>query len=121
MHPTANSGLSSARLLAGGAVCAAGDARRWADLKERFNYRSLGSSPVCLATRASTFGPPSAALEGQPERDHLLAVANQQYIAGQHRVVPCLALDRRESHEFRESSHASTEKRECSGSSAPRA
>ena len=34
--------------------------------------------------------------EGQPKRGHLLAVANQQYAAGQHRVVPGLALDGRE-------------------------
>src|SRR5713226_804817 len=39
---------------------------------------------------------PSAAGEGQPECGHFLAVANQQDIAGQHRVVPGLALDRRE-------------------------
>src|SRR5450432_1541480 len=44
----------------------------------------------------------SAARQGQPERGHLLAVANQQYIAGQHRVVPGLALDRREPRELRE-------------------
>src|SRR6266404_1966015 len=44
----------------------------------------------------------SAAREGQPERGHLLAVANQQDVAGQHRVVPGLALDRRELRELRE-------------------
>src|SRR5713226_5656951 len=36
----------------------------------------------------------SAAREGQPERGHLLAVANQQGVADQRRVVPRLALDR---------------------------
>jgi hypothetical protein len=40
---------------------------------------------------------PSAAREGQPERGHLLAVANEQEVACQHRVVPGLAFDRRES------------------------
>src|ERR1039457_615125 len=45
---------------------------------------------------------PSAARQGQLERGHLLAVANQQYIAGQHRVVPGLALDRREPCQLRE-------------------
>ena len=40
--------------------------------------------------------PSSAAREGQPERDHRLVVANQQDVADQHRVVPGLALDRRE-------------------------
>ena len=34
---------------------------------------------------------PSAAREGQSERGHLLAVANQQDVADQHRVVPGLA------------------------------
>src|ERR1035438_5880589 len=38
----------------------------------------------------------SAAREGQPECGHLLAVPNQQDIAGQHRVIPGLAVDRRE-------------------------
>ena len=40
--------------------------------------------------------------QGQPERGHLLAVANQQDVADQHRVVPGLALDRREPRELRE-------------------
>ena len=40
--------------------------------------------------------------EGQPERRHLLAVANQQDVANQYRVVPRLALDRRESRELSE-------------------
>src|SRR5262245_47295425 len=40
--------------------------------------------------------------EGQPKRSHLLAVANQQDVAYQRRVVPGLALDRRESRELRE-------------------
>ncbi len=31
---------------------------------------------------------PSAARESQPEREHLLGVANQQEVADQHRVVP---------------------------------
>src|SRR5215213_4887533 len=44
----------------------------------------------------------SAAREGKTERDHLFAVANQQDVAGQHRVVPGLALDRREPRELRE-------------------
>src|SRR2546428_7720322 len=50
------------------------------------------------ATKAT----PSVAREGQPERGHLLAVANQQDVAGQRRVVPGLALDRRELRELRE-------------------
>src|ERR1022692_4187598 len=33
---------------------------------------------------------PSAAREGQPERGHLLAVANQQDVTGQNRGVPGL-------------------------------
>src|SRR5882672_6799451 len=45
---------------------------------------------------------PSAAPGGQPERGHLLAVANEQDVACQHRVVPGLAFDRRESGELRE-------------------
>src|SRR5262249_33884778 len=45
---------------------------------------------------------PSAAHDGQPERGHLLAVANQQDVANQYRVVPGLALDRWESRELRE-------------------
>src|ERR1017187_3814906 len=45
---------------------------------------------------------PSAAREGQPERGHLLAVANQQDVTGQNRVVPGLALERREPRELRE-------------------
>src|SRR5688500_8066640 len=52
------------------------------------------SSSACLLIRA--------AREGQPERGHLLAVANQQDVADQHRVVPGLALDRRELRELRE-------------------
>jgi hypothetical protein len=44
----------------------------------------------------------SAAHEGQPERSHLLAVANQQEVTDEYRVVPGLSLDRREPHEFRE-------------------
>src|ERR1700681_1388489 len=46
---------------------------------------------------AAFLRPPwSAACHGQPERDHLLPVANQQNVAGQRRVVPGLALHRRE-------------------------
>src|ERR1039458_5153445 len=45
---------------------------------------------------------PSAAREGQPERGHLLAVAIQQDVTGQNRVVPGLALERREPRELRE-------------------
>jgi hypothetical protein len=45
---------------------------------------------------------PSAAREGQPERGHLLAVANQEDVADQRRMVPGLALDRLEAREFRE-------------------
>src|SRR5712692_10187875 len=45
---------------------------------------------------------PSAAGEGQPECGHFLAVAYQQDVAGQHRVVPGLALDRREPRELGE-------------------
>jgi hypothetical protein len=37
--------------------------------------------------------PRSTARQGQPERDHLLAVANQQDVADQRRMVPGLALD----------------------------
>src|SRR2546428_4570536 len=50
------------------------------------------------ATKAT----PSVAREGQPERGHLLAVANQQDVAGQRRVVPGLALDRRKPRELPE-------------------
>src|SRR5262245_39496637 len=39
--------------------------------------------------------PPSALRWGQPERLHLLVVAHQQDVAGQRRVVPGLALQRR--------------------------
>src|SRR6266849_3065010 len=45
---------------------------------------------------------PSATGEGQPECGHFLAVANQQDVTGQHRVVPGLALDRREPRELGE-------------------
>jgi hypothetical protein len=38
--------------------------------------------------------------ERQPERSHLLAVANQQDIADQHWVIPGLPLDCRESREL---------------------
>src|SRR6266852_3800469 len=38
----------------------------------------------------------SVTREGQPERGHFLAVANQQDVADQHRVVPGLAIERRE-------------------------
>src|SRR5438132_14160166 len=44
----------------------------------------------------------SVTREGQPERGHLFAVANQQDVADQHRVVPGLALDCRKPREFRE-------------------
>ena len=46
--------------------------------------------------------PLSLARRGQPERGHLLAVANQQDVSDQHRVVPGLALDRRETRELGE-------------------
>ena len=45
---------------------------------------------------------PSVARDGQPECGHLLGVANQQDVADQHRVVPGLALDRREPRELYE-------------------
>src|SRR5215471_18287452 len=45
---------------------------------------------------------PSVTREGQPERSHLLAVANQQDVAHQYRVVPGLALDRLEPRQLRE-------------------
>src|SRR5512145_1138138 len=38
----------------------------------------------------------SAARDGEPECGHLFAVANQQDVAGQRRVIPGLALDRRD-------------------------
>src|SRR5262249_45207174 len=44
----------------------------------------------------------SAVREGQGECSHLLAVANQQDIAGQDRMVPGLALESREPGELRE-------------------
>ena len=44
----------------------------------------------------------SAALARQPERGHLLAVANQQDIADEYRVVPGLAVEYLESGELRE-------------------
>src|SRR5438034_1256946 len=40
--------------------------------------------------------------EGQPERGHLLAVANQQEVADDHRVVPGLAVERWNPRELRE-------------------
>src|SRR3990172_12634598 len=46
--------------------------------------------------------PPSRAREGQPERGHFLAVPNEQEVANQYRVVPGLALDRREPRELPE-------------------
>src|ERR1700676_1169801 len=45
---------------------------------------------------------PSAAFRRQPERGHLLAVAYQQCVPDQHRMVPGLALDGRESRNLRE-------------------
>src|SRR3990172_4745580 len=45
---------------------------------------------------------PLAGWQGQPERSHFLAVPNQQEVADQHRVVPGLALDRREPRELPE-------------------
>src|SRR5258708_35623915 len=71
----------------------------------------------CVARIAQPGGPPAgeqfSALtvvcrrmfltgESQPEGGHLLAVANQQDIAGQRGVVPGFALDRREAREFGE-------------------
>jgi hypothetical protein len=43
---------------------------------------------------------PSSVREGQPECCHLLPIANQENIAYQHRVIPSLALDRREVREL---------------------
>src|SRR5688500_6833720 len=43
-----------------------------------------------------------AAREGKPERGHLLAVADQQDVADQYRVVPGFALDCRELRDLRE-------------------
>ena len=40
--------------------------------------------------------PKSGLPAGEPERGHLFAVAHQQDVADQHRVIPGLALDRRE-------------------------
>ena len=45
---------------------------------------------------------PSSAREGETECGHLLPIANQQNIAGQHRVIPGLPLDRREPRELGE-------------------
>src|SRR5436853_567800 len=56
----------------------------------------------CSTTRAIATVRPSAACEGQPECGHLFAVANEQNVANQDRVVPRLALDRRESRELSE-------------------
>ena len=42
------------------------------------------------------------ARQGQPESDHLLAIANQQEVADQYRMVPGLAIERREPRELRE-------------------
>jgi hypothetical protein len=36
-----------------------------------------------------------AAFEREPERGHLVVVANQQHVAGKYRVIPGLALERR--------------------------
>src|SRR5258706_1314610 len=44
----------------------------------------------------------SAAREDQPERRHLLAVANQQDVSNHHRMVPGFALDRLEPRELSE-------------------
>src|SRR6266404_6471674 len=52
---------------------------------------------ACITAAEACRRPPcSAACKGQPERNHLLPVANQQNIAGKHGVVPGLALHRRE-------------------------
>src|SRR5262249_21741146 len=55
--------------------------------------RRLMKSGACTAPATDAKAAPSAARQGQPERGHLLAVANQQDVADQHRVVPGLALD----------------------------
>ena len=41
-------------------------------------------------------------VRGQPERSHLFAVADEQHIADEHRVIPCLALERRHPRDLRE-------------------
>src|ERR1700690_3716644 len=46
--------------------------------------------------------PTSPPRKRQPKRSHLLAIANQQHIAGQHRVIPGLAIEGREPRELRE-------------------
>jgi hypothetical protein len=58
--------------------------------------------PLILQTTFICSAAPSAARKGEPERGHLLAVANQEEITGQHRVVPGLALDRLEAGDLRE-------------------
>ncbi len=64
---------------------------------------AISSSWDRAAPRGGREGtPPSAAPEGQPERGHLLAIANQQDVTDQHRAVPSLALDRREPRKLRE-------------------
>src|SRR5262245_47364064 len=65
---------------------------------EAMNADRNQRAPVKLTAKT----PPSAACEGQPERGHLLAVAGQQDVADQYRVVPGLALERPEPRELRE-------------------
>src|SRR5206468_2817405 len=42
--------------------------------------------------------------EGQPQRRHIVVIANQQYVADKHRVVPSLALEYGESRDLQRSS-----------------
>ena len=56
----------------------------------------------------------SQPLEGQPERCHFLAVANEQEVADQNRVVPGLTLDRRETREFGELAGGGPDQRQLS-------
>src|SRR5260370_12764145 len=64
--------------------------------------RELRPGVITLTRRGWRSVPASAALRSQPERGHLLVVAYQQCVPDQHRMVPGLALDRRESRDLLE-------------------
>src|SRR5882762_6638658 len=69
-------------------------------LRRRLSIRAMISCRY-LASEVNHPKPARSGARGrQPERGHLLAVAGQEEVAGQYRVVPGLALDRRESREL---------------------
>ena len=69
-------------------------------------HSSLGDQQSAVCNRQSAVDSPVRrppllpTCERQPERSHLRAVANQQDIADEHRVIPGLALDCRETREL---------------------